>query len=140
MQGNDFIKMMLRSPLHGLFSGNMMLITVTGRKSGRTITTPVNYYSDGDALWVISVRNRTWWRNVCGGAEVILRLQGRDVKARAEAILDEQAVAKQLGEYVKYLPMSAGPLGVRFQNGVANCEDTSRLAKERLFIKICPEG
>ena len=139
MQGNDFIKFILRSPLHGLFSGNMMLITVIGRKSGHAITTPVNYYSDGDALWVISIRNRTWWRNVRGGAEVTLRFQGRDVKARAEAILDEQAVAKQLGEYVQYLPMSAGPLGVRLQNGVANCEDTSRLAKERLFVKICPE-
>ncbi len=140
MQGNDFIKFVLRSPLHPLFSGNMMLITVTGRKSGRAITTPVNYYSDGDALWVISDRNRTWWRNVCGGAEVTLRLQGRDVKARAEIILDEQAVAKQLSGYVQHLPMSAGPLGVRVKNGVANREDTSRLAKERLFVKICPEG
>ena len=136
MQGNDFIKIMLRSPLHRMFSGSIMLITVTGRKSGRAITTPVNYDSDGDTLWVISNRNRNWWRNVCGGAEVILRLQGRDVKARAESIMDEQAVAKQIGEYVHHLPMSAGPLGVRLQNGVPNCEDTVRLAKEKLFVKI----
>ena len=140
MQGNEFIKILLRSPLHGLFSGNLMLITVTGRKSGRAFTTPVNYYSDGDTLWVISNRNRNWWRNVCGGAEVTLRLKGRDVRARAESILDEQTVAKQIVEYVHHLPMSARPLGVRLQNGIPNCEDTARLAKERLFEKLCLEN
>lgn len=137
MQGNDFIKILLRSPLHRLFSGSLILITVTGRKSGRAITTPVNYYIDEDALWVISDRNRKWWRNVCGGVEVTLRWQGRDVIARAESILDEQSVAKQIGEYVHHLPMSAGPLGVRLHNGIPNCEDTARLAKEKLFVKIC---
>ncbi len=82
MQGNEFIKILLRSPLHRLFSSSLMLITVKGRKSGRAITTPVNYYNDRDTLWVISDRNRKWWRNGCGGAVVTLRLQGRDVKAR----------------------------------------------------------
>jgi deazaflavin-dependent oxidoreductase (nitroreductase family) len=137
MQGNDFIKILLNSPLHGMFSSSLMLITVTGRKTGRLITTPVNYFSDGDSLWVLSNRNRNWWRNVCGGAEVTLQLRGHQVKARAETILDEEAVAKQLGEYIHHLPMAAGPLGVRLQNGVINCEDTQRLAKEKIFVKVC---
>jgi hypothetical protein len=89
---------------------------------------------------VISNRNRNWWRNVCGGAEVTLRLKGRDVRARAESILDEQTVAKQIVEYVHHLPMSARPLGVRLQNGIPNCEDTARLAKERMFVKLCLEN
>jgi deazaflavin-dependent oxidoreductase (nitroreductase family) len=137
MQGNDFIKTLLRSPLQGLFSGSLMLITVKGRKSGRTITTPVNYYRDGDTLWVLSNRDRNWWRNVCGGAEVTLHFRGRDVKAQAESILDEQAVAKQMGEYIHHLPMAAGPLGVKLQNGVIDCEDAARLAKQKLFVRIC---
>ncbi len=137
MQGNDFIKILLHSPLHGMFSGSLMLITVTGRKSGRAITTPVNYYSEGDILWVLSNRNRNWWRNVCGGAEVTLYLRGRQVKARAESVLDEREVSNQINEYVHHLPMAAGPLGVRVQNGVINCEDTQRLAKEKIFVKVC---
>ena len=67
-------------------------------------------------------------------------LKGREVKARAESILDEQTVAKQIGEYVRHLPMSAKPLGVRLQDGVPDCEDTARLAKERLFVKLCLEN
>ncbi len=136
MQGNDFIKILLYSPLQGILGGNIMLITVTGRKSGRVITTPVNYYRDGNILWVISSRDRKWWRNVRGGADVVLRLQGRHVQACAEAITDEQAVGAQIGEYVRHLPMSAKPMGVRVQNGMTNCEDTMRLAKERVFVKI----
>ncbi len=67
MQGNDFIKILLYSPLQGILGGTLMLITVMGRKSGRAITTPVNYYRDGNILWVISNRDRKWWRNVRGG-------------------------------------------------------------------------
>ena len=136
MQGNDFIKILLYSPLQGILGGTLMLITVMGRKSGRAITTPVNYYRDGNILWVISNRDRKWWRNVRGGADVVLRLQGRNMQACAEAIMDEQLVGVQIGEYVRHLPVSAAPMGVRLQNGIANREDTARLAKERLFIKI----
>jgi deazaflavin-dependent oxidoreductase (nitroreductase family) len=136
MQGNDFVKILLNSPLQGLMGGNLMLITVIGRKSGRTITTPVNYYRDGNILWVISKRDRKWWRNLRGRADVVLRLQGRNIQACAEAITDEQVIGAQIGEYLRHLPMSAAPMSVRLQNGIANCEDTARLAKERVFVKI----
>ncbi len=136
MNGNDFVKLVLQSPLH-VFMGNTMLITVTGRKTGREITLPVNYYRDLDALWVLTSRSRTWWRNLQHGAQVSLHLNGRDLDGFAETVLDEKAVAARIGEYVCHLPMSAKPLGVRIQNGVANCEDMTHLARERLFVKIC---
>jgi hypothetical protein len=59
MNENSFIAWLLRSPLHGLLSANTLLITMAGRKTGRPITTPVNYVRDGDRLWVISSRDRT---------------------------------------------------------------------------------
>ena len=137
MQGNDFVKILLQSPFHKMISGSVLLITVTGRKSGRAISTPVNYYRERNTLWVLSNRNRTWWRNVCKDALVTLSYQGHVVKGRAEAILDEQSVAQQIGEYVRHLPMSAGPLGVKLINGCVNAQDAVRLAKEKLLVKIC---
>jgi deazaflavin-dependent oxidoreductase (nitroreductase family) len=62
----------------------MMLVTVTGRKSGRGHTTPVNYVREGNQLTVVSRRDRTWWRNVAGGAPVTVRLSGKEVAGRAE--------------------------------------------------------
>jgi ATP/maltotriose-dependent transcriptional regulator MalT len=37
----------------------VMWVTVTGRKSGKSITTPTNYLGDGNTLWIISWRERT---------------------------------------------------------------------------------
>lgn len=136
MNGNDFVKLALRSPLH-VFMGDTLLLTVTGRKTGRRFSVPVNYYQEGDTFWIISSRDRTWWRNLVRGAEVRMRVHGRELSGFGEAILDEAAVAAQLGEYARHLPISARYLGLHIENGVANCEDVERLAKERLFIKIC---
>ena len=136
MNGNSFMTFMLRSPIHGVMSGSTMLITVTGRKSGRPITTPVNYYQEGDTLWVISNRERTWWRNLKGGAPAKLRLRGQEVNGFGEVFLDEAAVAPQIGEYVRHLPMSARALGVHMQDDQPDPADLRRLAKERVMIKI----
>ena len=136
MTGNDFVKFFLRTPLY-VFMGDTMLITVTGRKTGKKYTTPVGFYRDGDSLWIISSRDRTWWRNLQGGAQVELRLRGRDVTGFAEAILGEEAVATQVVEYIRHISMSARSLGVRMENGRPNPEDAARLAKERLFVRVC---
>ena len=136
MKGNSFMTFILRSPLHGVMSGSTMVITVTGRKSGRPITTPVNYYQEGDTLWVISNRERTWWRNLKGGAPVKLHLRGQDVNGTGEVLLDEAEVAPQIGEYVRHLPISARSLGVHMLNGQPDPADLSRLAQERVMVRI----
>lgn len=57
MSANDFVSLVLRSRLHSLM-GNTMLITVRGRKTGKPITTPVNYVRAGTALWILTSRDR----------------------------------------------------------------------------------
>ena len=126
----------LRSPFHSMLSGGMMLLTVTGRKTGKQITFPVGYYEEGGYLWVITSRDRTWWKNLRGGAEVGLLLKRKPVKAFAEPDLDEKAVEARMVEYVRHVPQAAKPLGIRVENGTANAEDIARTAKDRLFVKI----
>ena len=135
MTGNDFVKFFLRTPLY-IFMGNTMLITVTGCKTGKKYTTPVGFYREGDTLWIISNRERTWWRNIKEDGEVEMRIRGKDVSGFAEVILDEGAVARQIGDYVKHILMAAKPLGVRVEKDGPNPEDAARLAKERVFVRI----
>ena len=73
---NTIMKWVLCSSLHGLLSKNIMLITFTGRKSGKVYTLPVNYVRDGDVFSVVSFRHRTWWRNLRGGAPASGSTQG----------------------------------------------------------------
>ncbi len=132
---NAFTSILLRSPLQGML-GDTLLLTVTGRKSGKRYTTPVSFYREGDVLWIMSSRERTWWRNLRGGACVTMRLHGKDIEGFAEAVEDEQAVARQAVEYVCHVPMVARSLGVRLEHGLANAEDAARLAKEKVFVRI----
>lgn len=135
--GNPFMKLILRSPLHGLFSKNVMLITYVGRKSGRTYTTPVNYLVQGDVLRTVSFRERTWWRNLRGGSSVILRLQGRDVKGWGRVIEDEQEVVTGLESYLRQVPQYARYLGVELDAaGQPRREDVIEAARPRVLVEV----
>jgi len=41
---NPLMKLLLRSPLHTLVSGSLLLLTFTGTKTGNEYTTPVGYW------------------------------------------------------------------------------------------------
>lgn len=90
---NPLISLILRSPLHGLLSEHVLLVSVRGRRTGRRYTTPVGYERVNDTLYVTSQTDRTWWKNLRGGAEVALRLRGDRRDGRAEVIEDDAAVA-----------------------------------------------
>ncbi len=48
---NVGVGLLLRSPLHGLVSGRIMLLTVTGRRSGRPFTVPVSHLRHGGGFF-----------------------------------------------------------------------------------------
>lgn len=81
---NPFVSLILRSPLHGMLSRSLLLMTVTGRRSGRPLTFPVQYVRRGDDLLVVSRANRRWWRNLEGGAPVTVLLRGKTREGIAE--------------------------------------------------------
>jgi hypothetical protein len=74
---NVFVKPLLRSPLHFLVSGSVLLITFTGRKSGKIYSTPVQYRRSGDVVTFFTSKERAWWKNL-PGTEVTVRLSGYD--------------------------------------------------------------
>jgi deazaflavin-dependent oxidoreductase (nitroreductase family) len=136
MNGNDFMAWVLRSPFHGLLSNNTMLITVKGRKSGRCYTTPVGYYQEGEYLWVVTNRDRTWWRNIKDEAEVDLLLKNKPVHGTASTEADEEVVKTQLRNYIKCIPQAAKPMGIPLGQGKACEGDVALAARTRLFVKI----
>ncbi len=99
---NRFPALLLRSPLHGVMSGGVLLLSFVGRRSGQRYTTPINYLREGDAI--LMTTDSPWWRNVRGGAPVTLRLQGRDRAATAEVITDEAEVAAALRAMLRRFP------------------------------------
>ncbi len=90
---NPFMKACLGSRLHFLFSRWFVLLSFTGRKSGRQIATPASYFERGSTL--VLTTKRPWWRNLqAGRAEV--RLRGAPVAAVTEVVTNEHEVAEIL--------------------------------------------
>lgn len=90
--GNPVVKALLRSPLHRLVSDRVALITITGRRTGRRFTIPVEYAQEGDEV-TIGVgwpERKVWWRNLREPAPVTVRLHGRDYAGSAVAEGDER--------------------------------------------------
>jgi deazaflavin-dependent oxidoreductase (nitroreductase family) len=137
MNGNNFMTFILRSPLHGMLSSSTMLITVTGCKTGKAITTPVNYALDGNKVWVTSYRKRSWWRNLRGGQPVTLRVKGKEVNGWGNVIEDGRGVEKALGVYLALLPQHAKYFHVTLdERSQPSAEELALAAHDRVIVEI----
>ena len=107
--GNPFVRALLGSPLHGLLSGSLVLVTYTGRKAGRTFTIPVMYAGDTEELvvYVGHSPEKVWWRNLRGGAQVRVRLRGRELAGTGTAVHADRDMRKT---YLARFPRSTSAL------------------------------
>lgn len=134
---NPMMTWLLRSPLHPFVSKSMMLVTVTGRKSGKRYTVPVGYVRSGDTLTVVSRRGRTWWRNLRGGKPFSLHLQGREVPATAAVVEDEASLAADLARFFEEFPQYARYLRAPSDaNGRPTAEGLAQLAETLVMVRV----
>ena len=136
---NPFVKLLLRSPLHGIMSDNVILVTFTGRKSGKRYVTPVSYVREGNTITFLT--HGSWWKNlrVKGGTgvRVLLRVRGRDVEGEAHATDDPKAVGEGIRAVLKEVPRDARFYGVRLNpDGEPDPGDTFRAAREAAVVKV----
>lgn len=92
---NSLVMGALKTPgVRSLLGKTFMILTVTGARTGKRYTTPVQYVRDGDRLLVLSQRKRKWWRNLTERPEVELVLTGTTVRTTARlATGDEEREA-----------------------------------------------
>ena len=134
---NSVIAWLLRSPMHGCISKSFMLVTVTGRISGKVFTTSVNYSREGNTLTVISQRDRSWWRNLRGAKPVTICLQGQNLPGTGTVIEDDAGVTSGLTTYFNKNPQLAKYFRVLLDtNGQPLSKDIALAARTRVVIEI----
>jgi deazaflavin-dependent oxidoreductase (nitroreductase family) len=116
--GNRLVRLVLGSPFHGIISGFLMLLTYRGRRSGAEYTLPVGYHDDGSGVTVLVGRaaDRSWWRNLRGGAPVRLRMRGKTVEGHADVVGGAEAT-RAMGAYFAAVPRAASAFGVATEGG-----------------------
>jgi deazaflavin-dependent oxidoreductase (nitroreductase family) len=136
---NFFVKTLITSPLHPLLGKSFAVITVAGRKTGKSITTPINTVSIDGALTVISLRERTWWRNLRGGRLAQLRQAGTVFAVRAEVVEKPAEVAAWLEKYFVNYPGYAKYFGIHpGLDGKLSLQELEPIAAKRVIIRLFP--
>jgi deazaflavin-dependent oxidoreductase (nitroreductase family) len=98
---------MFISPLArlGLAGKRTHILTVTGRKSGRKYSTPVQLVFQNGQRWLVSpYGERAWVRNARAKGEVELTRALRTERVRIEEV-DPQTAAPVLREYLRKTPL-----------------------------------
>lgn len=106
---NPAVGALLESPLHRLLSRALILLTITGRRSGRRFTFPVQYARDGDTVWIVPGRHerKTWWRNLLEPAPVELLIERKRLTGTGQAFLgdrDPKTVEAGMRVYLERFP------------------------------------
>lgn len=99
---NVFVVALLRSPLHALLSKTLLVLTYTGRTSGRRYRIPVGYRRDGALVTLVA--GNPWWVNLREGGLVTLRLAGREVRGSAVLLADKRQAEAGLTAFIERLP------------------------------------
>ncbi len=133
---NRTMKFVLRSPLHGIVDKQILLITFTGRKSGKSYTTPVSYSQSGDQVVIFT--HADWWKNLRGDASVSLRIRGVELQGVAEPIAeDKQAVAAGLAEHLRKVQSDAKYYGVTYDgDGNPRSDEVEKAAQSAVMVRI----
>lgn len=134
---NPIVSWLLHSPLHHLGDQHTLVLTVTGRKSGKRYSFPVAYLRDGETLLVMTYRERAWWKNLSdSGAPVTVYVDGHEVAARAETSTDPDVVTSALLLFLQQVPTWRWELHVKLDaNGQPeDSEALKRLAQDDLVL------
>ena len=80
----------------GVFEGNpMLLLTMTGAKSGRQLTSPLTYYADGDDMIVMASaggdpKHPAWYFNLKAEPNVTIELGAEQFAASAHELRGDE--------------------------------------------------
>ncbi len=133
---NKAMKFVLRSPVHGMVSKTVLLISFAGRKSGKTYTTPVSYSQDGDQVHIFT--HARWWKNLRSETPVTVRMRGRELQGLAEPVAeDKQAIAAGLSAHLRKVPSDARYYGVTFDDrGNPSAEEVAKAVQTVVMVRI----
>ena len=131
---NTLPRLILRSPLHGLMSKQILLLTYTGRKSGKHYTIPITYAQVGDTLLLAT--DRPWWKNLQGSTQVQIWFKGKKYLASTEVVTDEATISELYHNILSEHPGQGWFLSIKLGPDGRPDPDDLRRAVQRGIVMI----
>jgi hypothetical protein len=98
------MRALLGLPFATPLGGRLMLVFLTGRKTGKHYRQPVSYVRDGAVL--LTPGGGNWKLNLADDRPERIRLRGKDVLARPEIVSDAEEIERLLGVMTAANPMA----------------------------------
>jgi F420H(2)-dependent quinone reductase len=128
---NVVMRRLLSLPFPTPLSRRLMLLTVTGRRTGKVYRQPISYVRSGDTL--LTPGGGRWTRNLETGRPVSLRLSGKDHPAIPTIIDDLEEVQRHLTVIVTANPAAKKFMPIAVDQQGRPHRDTLMLAVEHGF-------
>jgi F420H(2)-dependent quinone reductase len=115
------MRVLLRSPVHGIASSNLCVLMYAGRRSGRRFETPLSYVRDGGRVLLLTSRDTRWWTNFVPAANdpawspvpVEVLAAGEILRGRAQTIQqDRERLRAGVRHFLTALPRDAMVYGI----------------------------
>jgi deazaflavin-dependent oxidoreductase (nitroreductase family) len=131
---------LLRRNWLGGMGALVMVITTTGRRSGRLISTPIAYVRDGETVLALThaPARSNWYANLRAHPEALLEIRGEPLPVQAEFIDDSPGREAAVATFRRLVPRQFPRLvGVAADAPAAELE---RAAAERRFVRFRPRS
>lgn len=144
---NPLVRIILKSPLHGMLSGSLTLLIYEGKKSGNRYELPVQYVQENNRIYIIpgDPEGKSWWRNFRdGGMEVKLVLNGKTQAGLAAVVDPDKDLAeaqKALEIYFHRFPGATRMHHVPVEaDGSFKFDDLVRAAESTILVRVSLEN
>ena len=121
----------------------ILLLTTTGRKSGKRRVTPVQYEEIDGTLYIGSARGSKadWVRNITANPHVEVRVKNRHFRGLGELITEPIRIADYLQTRLEHHPRMVGAM-MKIHNLPPDPTRTQleELGKSLVVVAIQPEG
>ena len=136
---NPVVKVLLRSPLHGIASGNIALLHFRGRKSGREFVTPLSYVRENGTVCLMSAHSTRWWMNLRDeGVPVSIEIARETYTGKARLWDgDSEALRERVRRFISALPRDAKVYGIKLDESRRPVEESlAKVAPELVFVEV----
>ena len=140
---NKVVVFLSETPLHLLFSHQVMVLHFSGRRTGRAYAIPVSYGRDETTGKIVCMTDASgvWWKNLISENSIEITVKGvrRRVSVRVEAY-DRKAIAQALAGFCRRSRASAFFSGVAMVQGEPVARDLEAAATRHVLIELSGGG
>jgi hypothetical protein len=131
---NPMMKLLLRTPLMGAARNQLMVVSFTGRKSGRHYSIPLSAHLIDNILYALT--GASWKQNFRDGAPAQVLYNGKTTTMRGELIADRALVADLYSRSAESYGVkgSERAMGLKFANGRLPTRDEFAEAVNQLHL------